>query len=71
MTAVNILDRFLETTPVLREQLQLVACSCMLIASKLRQCFYLAADTLAYYTENTFTVQEIKVSRAKITATLS
>ncbi|XP_018016979.1 G1/S-specific cyclin-D3 [Hyalella azteca] len=59
LVAVNLLDRFLNTTAVKRSQLQLSACVCLLLASKLRQCSYLSVELLAYYTDNCVTSQEV------------
>lgn len=60
--AANLLDRFLSITLVHRNQLQLGACACMLIASKIRQSTFLSVDLLAFYTEDSVTVEDIRVS---------
>ena len=60
--AVNLLDRFLSTTLIQRNQLQLSACACMLIASKIRQCSYLSVELLAFYTEDSVSHEDIRVS---------
>jgi cyclin B len=36
---INILDRFLEVTPVSRDRLQLVGVTCMLIAAKYQEIY--------------------------------
>ncbi|KAF2346006.1 Cyclin C-terminal domain [Trinorchestia longiramus] len=71
LTAVNLLDRFLDVTPIQRSQLQLTACACLLLASKIRQCTYLSVDTLAYYTEDSVTVEEIRQWEVLILAKLA
>jgi len=62
LVAVNLLDRFLNTTRVSRSQLQLSACVCLLLASKLRQCSYLSVELLVYYTDECVTQEEVRVS---------
>uniref|UniRef100_A0A6A7G2P5 G1/S-specific cyclin-D3-like n=1 Tax=Hirondellea gigas TaxID=1518452 RepID=A0A6A7G2P5_9CRUS len=60
LVSVNLLDRFLNTTSVKRSQLQLSACACLLLASKLRQCSYLSIDLLVFCTDNCVTGDEIR-----------
>ncbi|XP_018014787.1 G1/S-specific cyclin-D2 [Hyalella azteca] len=71
LVAVNLLDRFLNLVQVHRSQLQLAACSCLLLSSKLRQSSYLSVDILAYYTEDSVTSQEIIQWEQLILAKLS
>lgn len=58
--AINFLDRFLCACVVQRTQLQLLGAVCLLLASKLRQCRPLSIELLAYYTDYSVGVQEIK-----------
>ena len=62
LVAIQLMDRFLSSMCVQKTQLQLVACVSLLLASKLRQCNYLSAELLSYYTDNSVTVPEITVS---------
>ncbi|XP_042218964.1 G1/S-specific cyclin-D1-like [Homarus americanus] len=59
-TAINFFDRFLCVCVIQKTQLQLVGAVCLLLASKLRQCRPLSAEHLAYYTEYSVSVEEIK-----------
>ncbi|XP_049938979.1 G1/S-specific cyclin-D2-like [Schistocerca serialis cubense] len=56
--AVNLLDRFLCGTCVRRTQLQALACACLLIAAKLRQCC-LPVTALCHFTDNSVPPEEI------------
>ncbi|CAG7823390.1 unnamed protein product [Allacma fusca] len=58
--AVAILDRFLATSTIKKEQLQLVACVCLLLASKTRQCNYFSLDLLSWYTDNSVSPQSLR-----------
>uniref|UniRef100_A0A2P2IA77 G1/S-specific cyclin-D2-like n=1 Tax=Hirondellea gigas TaxID=1518452 RepID=A0A2P2IA77_9CRUS len=60
IVAVNLLDRFLSSMTILRSQLQLAACVCLLIASKIRQTHFLDVQTLSYFTEDSITHLELK-----------
>ena len=60
--ACNFFDRFLCTTVVQRSQLQLLGCSCLLLASKLRQTSALSVPLLVSYTADSVTQEEIRVS---------
>lgn len=59
--AVSLLDRFLSVSDVQRCQLQLLACVCLLTASKLRQCRPIGVDLLVYYTDYSVTADDIRV----------
>ena len=69
IVAVNILDRFLSVCHINKSQLQLTACVCLLLASKIRQCYFMGIECLAYYTEDSVTEEEIKVRDCDITRT--
>lgn len=57
--AVNYLDRAISIIPIKRTQLQLVACVCMFIASKVREAFPIEADKLVLYTDHSITLDDI------------
>lgn len=61
-TAVNLLDRFLCECCIVKSQLQMVACVCLLVASKVRQCNALTVSRLVYFTDNSVTPEDIRVS---------
>lgn len=60
--AVNYLDRFLCSCSIDKKHLQLAACVCIMLASKIRQCQYVNVETLCFYTDHSITAQQIKVS---------
>lgn len=60
--AVGILDQFLATCNIKKEQLQMVACVCLLLASKSRQCNHFSLETLSWYTDSSVSVQSLRVS---------
>ncbi|XP_046666101.1 G1/S-specific cyclin-D2-like [Homalodisca vitripennis] len=59
-TAVNLLDRFLCECRIDKSQLQMIACVCLLVASKMRQCHALTVGRLVYFTDNSVTPDEIR-----------
>ena len=59
--AMNIMDRFLSQTPVLRNQLQLLGAVCTLIASKIREPCPIPGKSLIIYTDYSITAEELKV----------
>ena len=61
--ACNFLDRFLCTTIIEKSQLQLLGTVCLLISSKLRESTPLTVTTLSLYTDNTYSPDEIRVSK--------
>ncbi|KAL1478302.1 hypothetical protein MTO96_035125 [Rhipicephalus appendiculatus] len=61
-TAMNLFDRYLSVAVARKSQLQLLGCVCLLLATKLRQTRALPVDVLAYFTEDSVTVQDIQVS---------
>ncbi|KAF9824290.1 hypothetical protein SFRURICE_019970 [Spodoptera frugiperda] len=58
--AVSYMDRFLAQRAISRQQLQLLAVTAMLVASKFRQCHPLSVDLLCAYTDNTVFPQEVR-----------
>ncbi|GAB0097317.1 Cyclin [Sergentomyia squamirostris] len=58
--AINFLDRFLCVCTISRQQLQLLGATCLLVASKIRQCFALSVDLLCAYTDYTVTSEQIR-----------
>merc|ERR1712203_836050 len=58
--AMNIMDRFLSQTPVLRNQLQLLGAVCTLIASKTREPCPIPGKSLIIYTDYSITAEELK-----------
>lgn len=57
--AVNILDRYLNEQSIKRNTFQLIACVCLLIASKLANYSSILADKLVIYTDNSVTLESI------------
>ena len=62
--AVTLLDRFLDTCPILPNQLQLLASSCLLLSAKVRRKLEnrLNEDSLIDYTDHSITKTELKVT---------
>lgn len=50
--AMNCMDRFLMCCSIMKNQLQLLGTTCLLLASKLRESRPLAGETLVYYTDH-------------------
>lgn len=63
--AVSYMDRFLAQRAISRQQLQLLAVTAMLLASKFRQCHPLSVDLLCAYTDNSVHPNEVRVSRKR------
>ena len=63
--AINYLDRFLATKNISKTQFQLVAATCMFLASKFKETCPLPAEHLVVYTDYSITVQELLVSPQK------
>lgn len=59
--AVSYMDRFLSQRAISRQQLQLLAVTAMLLASKFRQCHPLSVDLLCAYTDNSVHPSEVRV----------
>lgn len=64
--AISCMDRFLCVCPIKREQLQLLGCACLLLASKLRSASCLPIDLLSAYTDHSVSSEHIQVSQEKI-----
>lgn len=58
--AVSYMDRFLAQRAISRQQLQLLAATAMLLASKFRQCHPLSVDLLCAYTDNSVHPHEVR-----------
>lgn len=64
--AVSYMDRFLVQRAISRQQLQLLAVTSMLLASKFRQCHPLSVDLLCAYTDNSVYPHEVRVRMSYI-----
>nr|XP_032519500.1 G1/S-specific cyclin-D2-like [Danaus plexippus plexippus] len=60
--AVSYMDRFLAQRAISRQQLQLLAVTSLLLASKFRQCHPLSVDLLCAYTDNSVFPQEVRIA---------
>ncbi|CAH0721700.1 unnamed protein product, partial [Brenthis ino] len=58
--AVSYMDRFLAQRAISRQQLQLLAVTALLLASKFRQCHPLSVDLLCAYTDNSVYPHEVR-----------
>lgn len=56
---VSLIDRYLEMTQIMRTQLQLVAVSAMLIASKYEEIYAPEVRDFVFITDNAYTREEI------------
>ncbi|KAJ8972045.1 hypothetical protein NQ317_013189, partial [Molorchus minor] len=57
--AINVMDRFLCTCAIKKQQLQLLGATCLLIASKLRSTNLLPIELLCAYTDYSVTYDHI------------
>ncbi|OMJ86986.1 hypothetical protein SteCoe_11384 [Stentor coeruleus] len=64
--AVNIIDRYLEKTPICRSRLQLIGVSALLIASKYEDIYPPETRDLVYITDKAYTKEEILQTEAVI-----
>ncbi|GBP77820.1 hypothetical protein EVAR_51866_1 [Eumeta japonica] len=64
--AVSYLDRFLSQRSISRQQLQLLAVTAMLVASKFRQCNLLPIDLLCAYTDHSVQPHEVRTKKEAI-----
>ena len=64
--SVNYLDRFLSTVNIKKNQFQLCASVCILLASEFSQCVPISTDILIIYTDNSVTVEELRKWEIKI-----
>merc|ERR1712129_528280 len=58
--SVNYLDRFLSTVNINKNQFQLCASVCILLASKFSQVVPITTEKLVIYTDNSVTVEELR-----------
>jgi cyclin A len=68
--SVNLIDRFLSVTAVVRSKLQLVGVTCMLIAAKYEEISPPAVDDMVYITDNTYTRDEVLRMESQVLNTL-
>merc|ERR1712204_97435 len=64
--SVNYLDRFLSTVNINKNQFQLCAAVCILLASKFSQVIPITTEKLVIYTDNSITVEELRQWEIKI-----
>ena len=64
--SVNYLDRFLSTVNIKKNQFQLCASVCILLASKFSQVVPITTEKLVIYTDNSVTVEELRQWEIKI-----
>lgn len=56
---VNLIDRYLQKTQIMRTRLQLVAVGALLIASKYEEIYVPELSDFAYISDNAYTTKEI------------
>ena len=59
--SVIYLDQIVSLQTVRKSCLQLVACACMLVASKFRETNHLSSKILVMYTDSSITVEQLLV----------
>ena len=59
--AVSLMDRVLSMTSIRKTQLQLLGTACLFVASKLRESLPFDAKKLTVYTNNSISIEELKV----------
>merc|ERR1712117_472196 len=64
--SVNYLDRFLSKVNIQKEQFQLVASVCLLLASKFSQVVPISTDKLVIYSDSSVTAQELRQWEIKL-----
>jgi len=64
--SINYLDRFLSTVNINKNQFQLCASVCILLASKFSQVVPITTEKLVIYTDNSVTVEELRQWEIKI-----
>jgi len=57
--SINLLDRAVKIAPLKGKQIQAVAAACMLLASKVKETLPISAESLANYTDNSYTEKNI------------
>ena len=70
LLAVHYLDTFLSTTAISKSQFQLVAATCLLLASKFSAVVPISALQLVLYTDHSITVQELVQWELQVLASL-
>jgi cyclin B len=68
--AVDLLDRFLSKRAVGRRKLQLVACACLLLASKMEEDKHLRLDDLVWVSDCAFTHEQLRAMEEIVCKTL-
>ena len=68
--SVNYLDRFLSKVNISKHQFQLVASTCLLLASKFSQVLPLTTEQLVIYTDNSITTEELRLWEMHVLNTL-
>lgn len=68
--AVDLLDRFLSKRTVGRHKLQLVACACLLLASKMEEDKHLLLDDLVWVSDQAFTHEQLMAMEEVVCKTL-
>eukprot|EP00731_Ephydatia_muelleri_P035472 Em0127g2a len=68
--SVTLLDRFLAVHPILKEELQLVGITALLIASKYEEVCALQVDDLIYVTDNSYTASNVHAMESLMLKTL-
>merc|ERR1712117_935773 len=64
--SINYLDRFLSRVNIQKEQFQLCASVCLLLASKFSQVVPISTDKIVIYTDSSVTAQELRQWEIKI-----
>lgn len=64
--SISLLDQFLSDCLISKEQVQLAACVCLLLASKTRQCNHFSLELLSWYTDNSVSPQSLRVRIQKV-----
>lgn len=68
---IKLLFEYLNKCTVIRTQLQLITCACMLIASKYEELTPLDASTVTYISAHAYTIDEVLFTENKILETLN
>lgn len=63
--SMSYMDRFLSGCSIKKNQLQLLGAACMFLASKMREPKPLSALNLVFYTDNSISLEQLRVSREK------
>lgn len=60
--SMNYLDRYLSVKRIPRTRLQLLGACCMFLASKLKETNPLTAEKIVIYTDNSISLDDLKVN---------